>query len=126
MPQSVPAFLDDLTHARKAEILRLRDIILAADPGLSERVKWNAPSFGYGEQDRITFRLQPADRVELIFHRGAKPRDSEGFAFQNAGGLLRFVAVDRAVLTFADAADVEAKASRLPELVRAWMLATAG
>ena len=76
--QSVTAFLETLEHPRKAEIERLRAIILAADPTLGEQIKWNAPSFGRNGEDRITFRLQPGDKVDLIFHRGAKVKDTDG------------------------------------------------
>jgi hypothetical protein len=33
--------------------------------------KWNAPSFRHAGEDRVTFRLQPGDKLQLIFHRGA-------------------------------------------------------
>lgn len=109
-------------HARKAEILALRSLILTAEPGLTERIKWNAPSYGRPD-DRITMRLQPADRLELIFHRGAKAVDTP-LAFTDASGLLDWVAADRAVVRFAPG-DVERHSSALPALVRAWIAATA-
>lgn len=122
--QSVDDFIATLAHRRKDEIERLRALIKAADPGLTETIKWNAPSLGY-DDDRVTFRLQPGDRVELIFHRGAKPKALAGFTFDDASGLLKMLAADRDMVSFTDAADIEAKADRLAELVRAWMAATA-
>jgi hypothetical protein len=123
--QSVEDFLGALVHARKAEIETLRGIIRAADPTLGERIKWNAPSYAPGDEDRITFRLQPGERVELIFHRGAAKRAPDGFAFADESGLLKMLTPDRGVVVFADAADVDAKATRLAALVRAWVAATA-
>jgi hypothetical protein len=61
---SVDTFLDDLVHPRKAEIEELRAVLLGSSPGMTERVKWNAPSFCVNGDDRITFRLQPGDRME--------------------------------------------------------------
>lgn len=122
--QSVTAFLTSLEHARKAEINRVRNIILGALPGIAERIKWNAPSFGLDDDDRITFRLQPGDKVDLIFHRGAKLKPLDGFAFTDETGLLKFIAPDRAVLIFTDGPDIEAKAEKLRWLVRAWIAAT--
>jgi hypothetical protein len=119
---SVDAFLATLVHARKADIERVRAIIRTADPRLSEQVKWNAPSFGYDGEDRITFRLQPGDRVELIFHRGAKP-NACAVDFTDPSGLLRMVAADRGVVVLDD--DIEAKQAALAKLVQAWMQATA-
>ena len=121
--QAVTTFLGTLQHSRKAEINRVRNIILGAHPDLVEKIKWNAPSFGLQEDDRITFRLQPGDKVDLIFHRGVA-RKVDDFAFADETGLLKFVAPDRAVLEFRDAADIEAKAESLRWLVRAWFAAT--
>jgi hypothetical protein len=121
--QSVTAFLETLHHTRKPEINRVRNIILGAHPDLIEKIKWNAPSFGLEEDDRITFRLQPGNRVDLIFHRGVARKIDE-FSFADETGLLKFVAADRAVLEFSDATDIEAKTEQLRWLVRSWIAAT--
>jgi hypothetical protein len=60
--QSVTAFLETLQHTRKPEINRVRNIILGAHPDLVEKIKWNAPSFGLEEDDRITSACSPATR----------------------------------------------------------------
>jgi hypothetical protein len=119
--KEVETFLRELQHSRKAEIEAIRALILACDPGISERIKWNAPSFCYGGDDRVTFRLQPGDRVQLIFHRGAKVKDSSGFAFTDESGLLEWLAADRAVVTFQSLEDVKRAELELAELVRRWM-----
>jgi hypothetical protein len=121
--QAVTTFLGTLQHSRKAEINRVRNIILGAHPDLVEKIKWNAPSFGLQEDDRITFRLQPGDKVDLIFHRGVARKDDD-FTFSDETGLLKFVAPDRAVLEFTDGPDIEARAEQLRWLVRAWIAAT--
>ena len=124
--QDVGEFLQGLKHRRKPEIEAVRNVILSADGQITERIKWNAPSFCMGGDDRITFRLQPGDRVQLVFHRGARKReDSAHFAFEDPTGLLEWVADDRAVVTFHDLDDVNAKREALRELVRRWMVATA-
>ena len=120
----IDTFLKTLTHARKAEVLALRTALRAAVPALTEQVKWNAPSFGIDGDDRITFRLQPGDRVELIFHRGAKKR-TDAFRFDDPTGLMTWAAPDRAQVVFADAADVAAKTPAVQSLARAWIAATA-
>lgn len=114
----VDRYLAGLEHPFKPEIASLRAAIVGSDASITERVKWNAPSFGHGGQDRVTFRLAPRDRCQLIFHRGAKVRaDADAFAFEDASGLLEWVAGDRAVVTFTDVEDVRAKQAAVVALV---------
>jgi hypothetical protein len=120
----VDRYLDALDHPRLDEILEIRVIILAADPAITERIKWNAPSFCHRGEDRATFRLQPKDIVQLVFHRGAKKRSPDDFAFDDPTGWLVWAAPDRATLTFAGMDDVDAHRDALADLVTAWMAAT--
>jgi hypothetical protein len=121
----VATFMLELTHDRKAEVKQLRIAILAPPLGLTEHIKWNAPSFCIDGDDRITFRLQPGDRLELIFHRGAKKRsDTATFTFTDPSGLMKLLTPDRGVVVLANAA---ATAHHMPEilhLVEAWVTAT--
>ena len=123
--EEVLAFLDGSSHARIDEVRTVRDVILAAEPALSERIKWNAPSFAIADDDRITFRLQPGDRVELVFHRGTGRRDdAAAFQFDDTSGLLELVTADRGTVAFADGDAIAAKRDRLSALVVAWLAAT--
>lgn len=119
----VATFLAELNHPLHAEIEALRGIILAAHIGLTEQVKWKAPSFCYQGDDRVTFQLQPA-RVQLIFHRGAKVKSSKGFVFVDETGLLHMITADRGVVTFSGMADIEARRAALTTLVARWIDAT--
>ena len=119
----VDAFLEAAAHPRTEEIQLVRRVILGL--GLTEHLKWNAPSFCSGGEDRVTMRLQPKDRLELIFHRGAKKRAPDGFTFADASGLLTFVAYDRAVVVLTDADDTQTKAPVIGALVAAWCAAVA-
>src|SRR5215211_6433031 len=105
---TVDEFLDELDHPRTDDVRRLRAAIMAGAPELTEHVKWRAPSFCIRGEDRVTFRLFPTDHLQLVFHRGAKPQDTEGFEFGDDAGLLRWVAPDRAVLTLGGPAEVAA------------------
>lgn len=120
----VDSYLESLEHRHKPAIERLRGVILDAVPGLSERIKWNAPSFGKGEDDRITMRLHPGDRLQLILHRGAKAGADDLFRFEDPDKLIAWAAPDRGVVTFADEADLEAKAGPLSEILRRWVACT--
>jgi hypothetical protein len=116
---SVDAYLDALEHTHLAAIRSLRGAIVAADPRIVERIKWNAPSFGLGDDDLVTMRLAPKDAFQLVFHRGVAKRTGS-VTVDDPGGLLDWKAPDRAVvdLTSADQASVVA-------LVRAWIAAAA-
>ena len=120
----VETYLESLEHAHKPAIERLRRLILDAVPDLSERIKWNAPSFGRGEDDRITMRLHPGDRLQLILHRGAKAGADDFFRFEDPAKLIAWAAPDRGVLTFRDAADLKEKSAALPDILRRWVACT--
>jgi len=123
-PDEVETFLAESSHARIAEVRALRDALLLAMPGLTERIKWNAPSLGPAGTDRITFRLQPGDRVELVLHRGAAPRAADGFSFEDPDGLIAWAAPDRGVIVVRDAADLQARSAAIVETCRRWVAAT--
>jgi hypothetical protein len=119
----VDRFMEGLNHPLKDGIERLRAAILDSNDRITEHIKWKAPSFCYAGEDRVTFRLYPEDRVQLIFHRGAKVKsDAADFAFDDHTGLLRWIANDRAVVALRDAEDAEAKRSALVEVVNRWVV----
>lgn len=119
---SVEAFLADLEHPQKPAILALRRLLLDAAPGITEHVKWNAPSFRTTE-DFATFHLRARDGVQLVLHLGAKPRPDSPVrgAIHDPAGLLTWKSADRAIVSFADHADVTARADALQALVTQWV-----
>jgi hypothetical protein len=120
----VDIYLDTLDHTRKAEVLALRDLILNAVPGLTETVKWNAPNYGRGDADRITMRLHPGNRLQLILHRGARAGADDLFRFEDPDKLISWAAPDRGVITIKDAADLATKAAAMSEIFRRWVAMT--
>ncbi len=120
--EEVDSFLQKLDHPLKAEVEALREIILGSHAEITENIKWNAPNYRYRGEDRVTFRLAPAtDKIQLIFHRGVKVKDSQDFAFTNGSGLLKWVAKDRATITFRNMQEVMTNAPALRDLVRRWL-----
>lgn len=121
--QTVDAFLAALDHSHKSELLALRQIILAADPSIREEIKWNAPSFRTTESF-ATFQLRAKSDLQLVLHLGAKVRETAttGIAVADPAGLLKWLAKDRAVVTFTSLAEVYAKQSAFTELIRAWIV----
>lgn len=120
----VEAYLTASTHPRLAEVRALRAALLEAMPDLTERVKWNAPSLGPDGTDRLTFRLQPGDRVELVLHRGTANRPEDGFTFDDPDGLVAWAAPDRGVISVRDAADLDDRLTLIVATCRRWVDAT--
>lgn len=120
----VKQYMLELDHPLKEAIEAVRAAILASNKDITERIKWNAPSFCYKDEDRVTFRLQPKNCFQLIFHRGAKVKDSQGFVFKDGSGLLEWVAEDRAVVSIQDLKDAKAKQPALVKVVNQWMKST--
>lgn len=120
---SLSHYLDTLTHSRADEVRLLADVIASADPEVVGTVKWNAPSFGYPGTDRVTFRLQPGDRVEIVLHRGAAKRTDE-FRFVDGSGLVKWASSDRGVIAIADRAALDLHLDSLLDVVTRWLEAT--
>lgn len=120
----VDAYLETLEHRLKGEVVALRRLILEAVPELTERIKWNAPSFCKAGDDRITMRLHPGDRLQLILHRGAKAGADDLFRFEDPDRIITWAAPDRGVINFRDGADLAEKAEALGEVLRRWVACT--
>ncbi len=119
---TVEEFLTNLDHPRVDDIRRVRAGLLADDAELGERIKWNAPSFGHDGDDRVTFRLQPRDRFELVFHRGVHKRD-DPFSFDDPDQLITWATSDRGTTVVPDALTDDDEA-RLVALAHRWLQAT--
>jgi hypothetical protein len=120
--ESVETFLASLDHPFKPEILALRQIILGADSSIAEGIKWNAPSFRTSEYF-ATMHLRAKDGVQIILHLGAKTRDTAttGVAIADPASLLSWLAKDRALVTFRDLSDIDARRSAFAQLIRQWI-----
>ncbi|MBC7829263.1 MAG: DUF1801 domain-containing protein [Chitinophagaceae bacterium] len=110
----------------KKEIEKIRKIVLNANTGLTEHIKWNAPSFCFLGDDRITMRIYPIKNIQLIFHRGAKVKQQpKNKLISDDSGLLLWKENDRAVMTLTNMEDIKSKEPHLIEIVNKWLKATA-
>ena len=120
----VTTLLDALNPAFRNEIEQLRHLILSADSGLTENIKWNGPNYCFDNEDRITMRVQAPKQVQLIFHRGAKvkaqPTDR---LIKDESGLLVWKENDRAVASFKNGTEIENRKDDLTTVVRDWIRA---
>ncbi len=115
-------------HIKKLEpafgrtIEYIRQLILSTDPEISERIKWNNPSFYYNgemaefdpreyKRDMIVMNLYK-NRIMLVFPSGAKVKDK----------LLEGDYKDgRRLIIFKDLDDVKAKEKKLQSIIKAWL-----
>lgn len=121
--QQVIEYMDRLQHPLKKEIEEVRQVILNAGVLLSEQIKWNAPSYSYNNEDRITFQLHGKKGFRLIFHCGAKVKKDTAMErlIDDPSGLLQWASNDRAIISFTDSDDVNAKKDKLPSLILKWI-----
>ena len=124
--EQVKEFIQTSKHPLKKAVEEIREIILSADKRITEHIKWNAPSFCFNGDDRITFNLSKNDRILLIFHRGAKVKDSKSKEqlFEDTTGMLEWLAHDRAVVKIQTIEEVAGKKAVLTKVVKRWLSAT--
>lgn len=121
---SVEDYLAILDPPVRADIDALRDLVLSAHPGLTEEIKWNAPSFADGDQDRVTLGLDRKGGYRIVLHRGAKPQDAGGFHFADEARLAKWPAPDRGVVSLKGQVEIDAKRPDLIPLIARWIVAT--
>src|SRR5690554_1263184 len=122
----VTDLLDTLNHPFRKEIEQLRNCILTANKGLTENIKWNGPNYCYGEEDRITMKIQPPTKqVLLIFHRGTKKQEQpKDKLIVNKSKMLVWKENDRAIITFKSLQDIENGEGELEAIINEWVNAT--
>ncbi|TAE55217.1 MAG: DUF1801 domain-containing protein [Bacteroidetes bacterium] len=107
-----------------AVVQTIRETVLATDPEIAERIKWNNPSFYYsGEmkdfdpkeyrRDMIVMNLHK-NRIMLVFPSGAKVGDTSGFLEGN-------YADGRRTVVFTDREDVLRRAENLRQVILNWL-----
>lgn len=108
----VDAFFAKLAHPLKAEMMRVREIIMGANSALTEKVQWGGPSFEFGEA-LATFNPRVKECVALIFHSGE--RFVQAFPFLEPGPK------GRAYAKFRSLAEVEQHRADLCAIVDAFV-----
>jgi hypothetical protein len=125
MNKEVTKFLDEIGHPFRKEIDQLRAIVLKANAGLMENIKWNGPNYIYKNEDRITMKIHPPTHLQLIFHRGAKVmKQPTGKLIKDAAGLLEWRGNDRAFATFKTTGDITEASDALKKIINDWIKAT--
>jgi uncharacterized protein YdhG (YjbR/CyaY superfamily) len=116
-------FLSTFHDERKPLVEAVLEAIVEECPDLSEAIKWNAPTFCDKGKDRMTIMLHKKDRVGLILHTGAKPKEDKkaSHLYQDDTGLLEWNSNIRATITFRDLADFSIKRNLFKKAVKRWI-----
>ncbi len=114
MEPSVDIFMAEVNHPLKPVMEALRTIIKDASPKLSERIKWNAPSYYY-KKDMAAFHFRNPEEIKIIFIF------YNGNMLEAEPGLLTGDYKDRRIATFSSLKEVKQKKSALTGFVKAWV-----
>lgn len=119
---AVDAFMATLDHPHADAVQRLRALVLGVDPTIAEGIKWNAPGWRTAEYFATT-HLRARTGIGLVLHLGARARSvpAGGLAIDDPDGLLVWRAPDRALLTFADRAELVARGGAVQAVLRQWI-----
>jgi hypothetical protein len=117
---AVDAFMESLEHPHHSALEALRKIIRAANPSIQEGIKWNAPSFRTTEYF-ATLHLKAKSGLAVILHLGAKARPDAKPEIKDPDEILKWLGKDRAVASFAGAADVKKSAKAFTGILAQWI-----
>lgn len=113
MPKTreVDAWFARYENPMKDVVLRIREIVLAADPRIAECIKWQAPTFIF-EGNLASFFPKSKQHASLMFHTGARipgrhPR------LEGGGDTSR-------VMKIGSLAEADAARKDIEKVVRAW------
>jgi hypothetical protein len=122
--EQVAVHISGLDPAIKETVEAVRKIILSTSKEISERIKWNNPSFYYtGEMksfDPKEYKSEIAvfnlfkGRIMLVFPSGAKVEDRTGL-------LTGDYKDGRRLIVFEDLKDVKIKEKGLKQVIKDWL-----
>jgi len=109
--KDVDAWFARYDNPMKGVVMRMREIILAADPRIDECIKWQAPTFTF-EGNLASFYPKSKQHASLMFHVGAQipgrhPR------LEGTGDTSR-------VMKIGSLEEAEAARGDLEKIVKAW------
>ncbi len=109
--KEVDAWFARYENPMKDVVLRVREIVLGADPRIEECIKWQAPTFTY-RGNLASFFPKSKQHASLMFHAGAK--------IPGAHPRLEGTGATSRVLKIGSVTEANAAKRDLERLVRAW------
>jgi uncharacterized protein YdhG (YjbR/CyaY superfamily) len=109
--KDVDAWFARYDNPKKDVVLRVREIVLAADPRIEESIKWQAPTFSYNG-NLASFYPKSKEHASLMFHLGAKIPGTHR-RLEGSGQTSRVMKITTVAEANKAKADIE-------KIVRAW------
>jgi len=118
---TVPEFLIDLDEDTRNQVNALRDIILSS-VNVTEHIKWNAPSYVFNGEDRITFNLHGSD-IKILIHMGATRKEDKAASpvLNDLTGIIQWNSNIRGTLTFRSMEEIIDHTSDLGDILKKWV-----
>lgn len=110
--RTVDEFMSSLDYPLKAEVEALRTIIKNVDSRLTERIKWNAPSY-FIQDDLLTFNLHVAKQIRLVLHHPA--------IVKVQSSLLKGNYPDRRLMYFSSMEEVVTQKSEFEQILKEYI-----
>lgn len=111
MTAEVDSWFATRQHPQIALMQSIREAIIAADPRITESIKWQTPTFAY-RGNIVSINPTAKAYVSLLFHRGATISGSHPI-LEGGGDVARYARID-------SAADLAARRQELEAVIRAW------
>lgn len=108
----VDQYMIDKNHPLTEEINKVREIILAVHPEITETIKWSSPTFIY-KGNMASFFMNAKKHVSLMFHKGALINDSTG--------LLQGDGKEGRAAKFKDMQEILDRSDDLVSVVNGWI-----
>jgi len=117
----VTARVARMTHSLKPTLEAVRRAILAADPAITEGIKWNSPSF-YCHGWFATISSHKPTQLDVVFFCGAKVHShcTVREAINDPDGLLTWPSKDRALVSFKADVDFHARLKSFQSIAKQW------
>ena len=107
---AVEAWFARYDNPMKDVVLRVRDLVFAADPRIEECIKWSAPTFTY-RGNLASFFPKSKQHASLMFHLGAQiPGHTRASRGRDTWRVMKVGSV----------AEADAARKDLEKIVRAW------
>ena len=117
----VNEFLDDLDDETRKQVNALREIIIASIP-VTEHIKWNAPSYVFDGEDRITFNVR-GTTIKILIHMGAtRPEDKSAKpVLADKTGIIKWQSNIRGIIEFEGVDDISFQRNDFVDILKRWV-----
>ncbi|RYX78657.1 DUF1801 domain-containing protein [bacterium] len=122
--KTVDEFMNSLDEVKREQVDAIRKLILVSNPTIQEHVKWNAPSYVFDGEDRVTFNLMNKQGlVKLVLHMGATRKENKKGSpvLVDENGIIEWNSDIRGTISFKNMEDVISKKAALSSVLKKWL-----